>query len=326
MKTLTRNVWEILLVGAALLTALPQARAAWPDKPITMIVPAAPGGTTDIAARILAKKISVSLRQSVIVENRAGAAGIIGSSVLARAAPDGYTLMMGNIGPNAINYSLYKKLPYKPEDFAPITLVISNANVLVVNATSPFKSVAELVEALKKDPQNYSVGSSGTGQSPHMSAEIFKKRAGVEAVHIPYKGAGPAVADLLAGQFTFMIDNLPSSMPHIRAGKMRALAVTSAQRVPELPDVPTMTEAGIKDMVVTAWFGLFAPAGTPPDVIHKLYQASSAVLKDPDLMERFKEMGGVAGGNTPAEFGEFVNAERLRWKLIVESAGLSMEQ
>ena len=326
MKTSTRTAWGILLVGAALLTALPQARAAWPDKPITMIVPAAPGGTTDIAARILAKKISVSLRQSVIVENRAGAAGIIGSSVLARAAPDGYTLMMGNIGPNAINYSLYKKLPYKPEDFASITLVISNANVLVVNANSPFKSVAELVEALKKDPQNYSVGSSGTGQSPHMSAEIFKKRAGVEAVHIPYKGAGPAVADLLAGQFTFMIDNLPSSMPHIRAGKMRALAVTSAQRVPELPDVPTMTEAGIKDMVVTAWFGLFAPAGTPPDVIHKLYQASSAVLKDPELIERFKEMGGVAGGNTPAEFGEFVNAERLRWKLIVESAGLSMEQ
>ena len=267
-----------------MLTALPQARAAWPDKPITMIVPAAPGGTTDIAARILAKMIATSLRQSVIVENRAGAAGIIGSAALARAAPDGYTLMMGNIGPNAINYSLYKKLPYKPEDFAPITLVISNANVLVVNANSPFKSVAELVEALKKDPKNYSVGSSGTGQSPHMSAEIFKKRAGVEAVHIPYKGAGPAVADLLAGQFTFMIDNLPSSMPHIRAGKMRALAVTSAQRVPELPDVPTMTEAGIKDMVVTAWFGLFAPAGTPPDVIQKLHQASSTALKDPELM------------------------------------------
>lgn len=326
MKTFIRTPWVILLVGSALLTALPHAKAAWPDKPITMIVPAAPGGTTDIAARILAKKMTDSLRQPVIVENRAGAAGIIGSLALARAAADGYTLMMGNIGPNAINYSLYKKLPYKPEDFAPITLVISNANVLVVNASSPFKSVTELVQALKKDPKNYSVGSSGAGQSPHMSAEIFKKRAGVEAVHVPYKGAGPAVADLLAGQFTFMIDNLPSSIPHIRAGKMRALAVTSAQRVPELPDVPTMTEAGIKDMVVTAWFGLLAPAGTPPDVINKLHQASAAALKDPEVMARFKEMGGTAGGNTPAEFGEFINAERQRWKLIVEAAGLSMEQ
>lgn len=326
MNTLIRTPWVTLLVGTALLTALPHAKAAWPDKSITIIVPAAPGGTTDIAARILAKKISDSLRQPVIVENRAGAAGIIGSLALARAAPDGYTLMMGNIGPNAINYSLYKKLPYKPEDFAPITLVISNANVLVVNSSSPFKSVAELVEALKKDPKNYSVGSSGTGQSPHMSAEIFKKRADVEAVHIPYKGAGPAVADLLAGQFTFMIDNLPSSIPHIRAGKMRALAVTSAQRVPELPDVPTMTEAGIKDMVVTAWFGLLAPAGTPPDVINKMHQAGAAALKDPEVMARFKEMGGMAGGNSPSEFGEFINAERQRWKLIVEAAGLSMEQ
>lgn len=325
-QTFIRTTVRILLIGTALVTALPHAIAAWPDKPITIIVPAAPGGTTDIAARILAKKLTESLRQSVIVDNRAGAGGIIGSQALTRAAPDGYTLIMSNIGPVAINYSLYKKLPYKPEDFTPITLVISNANVLVVNASSPFKSVADLVEALKKEPKRYSIGSTGIGQSPHMSAEIFKQRAGVEAVIIPYKGAGPAVADLLGGQFTFMIDNLPSSMPHIRTGKLRALAVTSAHRVPQLPDVPTMTEVGIKDMVVTAWFGLLAPAGTPQEVINKLHQATVAALKTPEVTARFKEMGGIAGGNTPAEFGDFINAERQRWKQIVEAAGLSMEQ
>jgi tripartite-type tricarboxylate transporter receptor subunit TctC len=322
MRTLAR----ILLASTALLTVLPPAAAAWPEKAVTIIVPAAPGGTTDIASRIIAKKLTATLGQQVLVDNRAGAAGIIGTQAITRAAPDGYALIMGNIGPNAINYSLYKKLPYKPEDFTPITLVISNANVLVVNASSPFKSVADLVAALKKEPKRYSVGSSGTGQSPHMSSEIFKQRAGVEAVHIPYKGAGPAVADLVAGQFTFMIDNLPSSMPHIRSGKLRALAVTSAQRVPELPDVPTMAEAGIKDMVVTAWFGLLAPAGTPQEVINKVHQATAAALKDPEVMARFKEMGGMPGGNTPAEFGNFINAERQRWKQIVEAAGLSMEQ
>lgn len=326
MKKFIRTPWSVLVVGTALLAALPQAIAAWPEKPITIIVPAAPGGTTDIAARILAKKLTDSLGQSVIVDNRAGGGGIIGTQVLTRSVPDGYTIIMTNIGPAAINYSLYKKLPYKPTDFSPITLVISNANVLVVNASSPFKSVADLVGALKKEPKKYSIGSTGIGQSPHMSAEIFKQRAGVEAVIVPYKGAGPAVADLLAGQFTFMIDNLPSSMPHIQAGKLRALAVTSAQRVNELPDVPTMTEVGIGDMVVTAWFGLLAPAGTPQEVINKIYQASAVALKNPDVQARFKALGGMAGGNSPAEFAEFINAERQRWKLIVEAAGLSMEQ
>jgi tripartite-type tricarboxylate transporter receptor subunit TctC len=322
MRTFARP----LLAATLTFTLLSSAAAAWPEKPITIIVPAAPGGTTDIASRIIAKKLTASLGQQVLVDNRAGAAGIIGTQVAARAAPDGYTLIMGNIGPNAINYSLYKKLPYKAEDFSPITLVISNANVLVVNANSPFKSVADLVTALKKEPKRYSVGSSGTGQSPHMSSEIFKQRAGVEAVHIPYKGAGPAVADLVAGQFTFMIDNLPSSMPHIRSGKLRALAVTSAQRVPELPDVATMEESGIKDMVVTAWFGLLAPAGTPQDIVNKVHQAAAAALKDPEVTTRFKEMGGAPGGSTPAEFGEFISAERQRWKQIVEASGLSMEQ
>ncbi|HYG42494.1 MAG TPA: tripartite tricarboxylate transporter substrate binding protein [Bordetella sp.] len=301
------------------------ALAGWPERPVTIIVPAAPGGTTDIATRIIADKLSSQLGQSVVVENRAGAAGIIGSQQLVRAAPDGYTLIMGNIGPNAINYSMYPDLPYKASDFAPITLVISVPNVLVVNAQSSAHSAGELIGMLRKDTGNDSFGSSGTGQSPHLSGELFKQRAGVQATHVPYKGAGPAVAALLAGQFTFMIDNLPSSMPHIRAGKLRALAVTSAERVPELPEVPTMREAGIDDMVVTAWFGLMAPAGTPAPVIDRLAMAAREVLAMPEVQQRFRAMGGQAGGNTPAQFGAFIEQERSRWHDTVHAAGLAQK-
>ncbi|MBO1112724.1 Bug family tripartite tricarboxylate transporter substrate binding protein [Bordetella petrii] len=309
--------------AAMLLCASAPALAAWPERPVIIIVPAAPGGTTDMATRIIADKLGAKLGQSVVVENRAGAAGIIGTQQLVRAQPDGYTLIMGNIGPNAINYSMYRDLPYKPADFAPITLVISVPNVLVVNAQSPARSAGELIGMLRKDPGKYSFGSSGTGQSPHLSGELFKQRAGVQATHVPYKGAGPAVAALLADQFTFMIDNLPSSLPHIQSGKFRALAVTSAKRVPELPDVPTMAEAGIKDMVVTAWFGLLAPAGTPAPVIDRLSAAAREVLAMPEVQQRFHAMGGQAGGNSPAEFGAYIDQERSRWHDTVQAAGLA---
>ena len=322
MKTL---IQACALSIAALGLSTP-AMAAWPEKPITLIVPAAPGGTTDITARVLSEKLGAALGTTVVVENRAGAAGIIGSQALVRAAPDGYTIGFGNIGPNAINYSLYKNLPYKSTDFAPITLVISVPNILVVNSKSSYNTAQELVTSLKNDPKgNYSFGSSGTGQSPHLSSEMFAQRAGLNLTHIPYKGMGPAVAALLGGQVTFLIDNLPSSISFIRSGQFRALAITGDQRSPQLPDVPTMAEAGIKDMVVTAWFGFVAPAGTPAEIVNKIQHATKKVLDTPEIQQRFAEMGGTPGGGTPAEFGAFMDKEQASWRKIVEAAKLSME-
>ena len=311
-------------LAAAIAVSLPfAAMAEWPEKSITTVVPAAPGGTTDIAARLLGEKMSKTLGQNVIVDNKAGAGGIIGTSHVARATPDGYTILMSNIGPAAINYSLYKNLPYKHTDFTPITNVILVPNILVVHADSDVKSVDDLKKKAAAGP--LTVATSGIGQSPHMSSEMFKQRTGIDATLIPHSGAAPAVTAMLGQQMDYMIDNLPSSMPHIQSGKFRALAVTSGKRVDELPNVPTMAEAGVENMEVTAWFGLLAPAGTPQPVIDKLYQAAKAALDTDDVKTRFKALGGMTGGETPTEYAAFIDKERATWKEIVETAGISLE-
>ncbi|WP_081354779.1 Bug family tripartite tricarboxylate transporter substrate binding protein [Polynucleobacter asymbioticus] len=301
------------------------AAAPFPNKPIKIIVTASPGGTTDISARALSDILGKELGQSVIIENKAGGAGIIGIQALLAAPPDGYTMAMGNIGPNAINYSLYKNLPYKMEDMEPVTIVIANPNVLVVNSDFPAKTVGELLAMAKANPGKYSFASSGRGQSIHMSGELLRLQAGIDVIHVPYKGAGPALADLLGGQVTMMVDNLPSSMSYIKAGKLRALAVTSKNRVAELPDVPTMMQSGFPNFEVTAWFGLFVPAGTPKPVIDKLYVAVKKALETPEIKQRWKDLGGWAVGDTPANTKIFIAAEKKKWEQVAQQAKIEAE-
>ncbi len=297
----------------------------FPYKPVRIIVPAAPGGTTDIAARLLADKMGAALGQTIVVENRAGAAGIIGVQAFLAAAPDGYTLLMGNIGPNAINYALYKNLSYKPEDMIPITTVISNPNVLVVHPAVAAKNVGELVALAKANPGKLSFASSGRGQSVHMSGELFRFKTGIDIAHVPYKGTGPALIDVLAGQVNMIFSSLPSTMGYIRGGRLRALAVTGKQRSPELPEVPTMVEAGYADFEVTGWFGLFTAAKTPRPVIDKIYAAAKSVLASPEIKARFSDLGGTAGGEPPEQFKNYVMAEKRKWAQVAAAAKIQPE-
>lgn len=319
------NVTQLCLAIAASNATLGHAAETFPSKPIRVIVGAAPGGTTDIAARLLGDKMTAELGQPIVVDNRAGAAGIIGVQALLAAPPDGYTIMMGNIGPNAINYALYKSLSYKPEDMTPITLVISNPNVLVVNPAVPAKTVRELVALAKASPGKVSFASSGRGQSVHMSGELFKLKAGVDLTHVPYKGTGPALRDVIAGQVDLIFSSLPSTMEFIRGGRLRALAVTSRQRTPELPNVPTMQQAGFPDFEVTGWFGLFASARTPPAAIDRIYRAARSALASPEIKARFAELGGTAGGEPPEQFRNFVMAEKQKWAQVAAAAKIQPE-
>ena len=316
---------RLILAVVAFNGALAQAADAFPGKPIRIIVPAAPGGTTDIAARALADKMGIELGQPIVVDNRAGAAGIIGVQAFLSAPPDGHTILMGNIGPNAINYALYKSLSYKPEDMIPITTVISNPNVLVINPSVPARTVKELVALAKAHPGKISFASSGRGQSVHMSGELFKLRAGLDLVHVPYKGTGPALIDVLAGQVYMIFSSLPSTMGFIRSGRLRPLAVTSKQRTPELSAVPTMIEAGYRDFEVTGWFGLFASAKTPPAATDRIYGAAKVVLASPEIKARFAELGGTAGGEPPEQFRNFVMAEKQKWAQVAAAAKIQPE-
>lgn len=318
-----------LLAASALITAaaLPQMASAqaYPTKSITIVVPFSAGGTTDILARIMGQYLSTELGQPVVIDNRGGAGGNVGAQMVARAAPDGYTLLMGTVGTHAINASLYKNLPYNHvKDFAPLSRVAMVPNLLVAHPSQPFRSVKELVAYAKANPGKINYASSGSGTSIHLSAEMFKSMAQVFMVHIPYRGSAPALADLLGGQTAIMFDNMPSVLPHVKAGKLVPLAVTTAQRSPELPNVPTVAEAGVPGYEATSWFGLFAPAGTPAPVVQKLNATIVKALNDPAVKQRIAEQGATPSPETPEQFAAFITQETAKWAEVVKASGASV--
>ncbi|MCW0233895.1 MAG: tripartite tricarboxylate transporter substrate binding protein [Ferrovibrio sp.] len=303
--------------------AVSDARAqAFPSKPVTMVVPFPAGGTTDIVARLTAQKLSEAWGQPVIVDNRAGAGGNIGSAMVAKAAPDGYTLLMGTVGTHAINASLYAKMPYDVvKDFTPVTNVAAVPNMLVVTPDLPVKSVKELIDYGKKNPGKLNMASSGNGTSIHLSGELFKVMTGVAMEHVPYKGSAPALTDLMGGQVQVMFDNMPSALPHVKAGKLRAIAVTTATRSPAMPELPTIAEAGVPGFEAASWFGLLAPAGTPKEIVAKIHADVVKAMKTTDLTEKMAQQGAVAVGYTPDEFAAYIKTELAKWEKVVKASG-----
>ncbi|GAA0509172.1 tripartite tricarboxylate transporter substrate binding protein [Pigmentiphaga sp. GD03639] len=310
---------------ASLALAGPAAAASYPDKPVRVVVGFSAGGTTDVAARIIAKELGDDLGQSFVVENKPGAGSNIGAELVARAKPDGYTLYMVAVT-STINQTLYKNLSFDiVKDFSPIALVIKVPNILVVNPSLPVKNVKELVAYVKAHPDKLSYASSGSGTSIHMAGELFKLRAGVDIPHIPYKGSAPALTDLIGNQVQLMFDNMPSAWPHVQAGKLRALAVTTAERSATAPELPTMMESGYDKFDVSSWFGLIAPKGTPPDVIARINASVQKALAKPDVQQRFKDLGAVTAKTTPEQFGAFIKDEVETWATVVKASGAKVE-
>ena len=319
-----------LTLGAA---GMAQAQSHWPAKPVRIVVPFAPGGTTDILARALVPDLSRAFGQQFIVDNRAGAGGNVGAEIVARAPGDGYTLLMGTVGTHGINRALYAKLPYDPiKDFAPVTLVAAVPNVMVMNADKAMalgvKNVQDFIRVAKASPGKMNMASSGNGTSIHLAGELFKSMTGTYMLHLPYRGSGPALMDMVAGNADVMFDNLPSSMAQIKAGKLTALAVTSGERSAALPDVPTVEQAGgpaLKGYEASSWFGLLAPAGTPPDIVNRIQQEVAKALASPAMKERLLAQGAIPGGNTPAEFTRHIDNEHRKWAGVVKASGAKVD-
>jgi tripartite-type tricarboxylate transporter receptor subunit TctC len=307
-------------------SALAQTADNYPNRSITMVVAFPAAGTTDILARLIGQKLTEKFKQTVIVENRPGAAGNIGTAYVAKAPPDGYTIMMGTIGTQSINPSLYKKMPYDAaKDFVPITRAAMVPNLLVVNKDAPFNTFPEMMAYEKANPGKLTYGSSGNGTTLHLSGELFNLMAGTRITHIPYKGSTPAVADLLGGQISMIFDNMPSAIQQVKSGRLKALAVTSAQRNPQLPEIPTIQELGVAGYEVWSWFGLLAPAATPKPIVDKLNASIVEIIKQPDVQARIIELGAVPVPETSAEFGAFIAAETIKWAKVVKEANIGMD-
>jgi tripartite-type tricarboxylate transporter receptor subunit TctC len=321
-----KPLMSIALLAATVLPLSAQAADAFPTKPIRIIVAYTPAGTTDILARLVGQKMSEAWGQPVITDNRAGAAGNIGTEVAARATPDGHTLIMGTAGTHGINVSLYRKLGWHPvKDFAPVSLVAMVPNIMVVNNSLPVKSVKEFITHVKANPGKLSYGSPGNGSTAHLSMELFKSMTGTSIVHIPYKGSAGVLADVMGGQIAVTIDNMPPYIPQVKAGKIRALAVSSAKRSSALPELPSIAEAGVPGYDSGAWFGLLAPAGTPKAVVDKLSAETARIIRMPDINRRVSEQGAEPVGGKPEEFAALIKTEIAKWAKVIQDAKVELQ-
>jgi tripartite-type tricarboxylate transporter receptor subunit TctC len=317
-----RTVLQALGTSTAGIALPALAQPAWPSRPIRYIVPFAPGGTTDILARVVGEKLGPILGQTIVIENKPGQGGSVGAAELARAAPDGHTLGGGTISSHAINATLYDKLPYDPvTSFAPITMYATQPNVLLVHPSVPATNLREFIALLKASPGKYVYGSAGNGTSQHISGELFKAMAGVQMQHVPYRGSGQMVPELLGGTLPVAFDNIATGIPHMKTGKLRALAVTTARRSGVAPDVPTMAESGLTGYELSSWQAVFAPAGTPPAVVERLYTEIGRILKMPDVAKRLGDLGLDLSGMSPAELGAVVRADVPRLGKVVRDSG-----
>ena len=304
------------------LTAVAARGDTFPSRPIRIVVPFAAGGATDLIARVVGQKLTESMGQAVVVENRPGASGMIGADLVAKAPPDGYTLLMASTAEIAINPSLYSKMSYDPQrDLAPITLAGVTPLILVVNPASPLHSVADIVKEAKAHPGTISFASAGNGSVQHLSGELVKVLTSTDMVHVPYKGAAPALTDVLSGQVTMFFSGMPPAMPHVKSGKLRALAVTTPKRSPAAPDVPTMAEAGVQGFDISNWFGLLAPAGTPPGILDKLHDEAVKALMQPTVKERLAEQGAEVVADSREHFGAFIKAEADKYAKLIKVSG-----
>jgi tripartite-type tricarboxylate transporter receptor subunit TctC len=313
---------------AALVASAPGAATAqsYPTKPLRMVVPFPPGGTTDILGRVAAQKLGEGLGQQVIVDNRPGAGGNIGTELVAKSPPDGYTLLTDPGSTLTINPSLFPKLPFDPlKDFAPITILAAVPNLLVVHPTLPVRNVKELIALAKARPGQLNYASSGAGQSTHLSMELFKSLARVNMIHVAYKGSSPAITDLLGGHVLLMFDNMPSALPHAKAGKLRGIAVSTAKRSPVTPDVPTVAESGLPGFEVSVWFAVLAPAATPREIVERLNGILVKALQSPDVRERLSSQGAEPIGDTPADFTAVMKRDLVKWAKVVKDANIKLD-
>jgi tripartite-type tricarboxylate transporter receptor subunit TctC len=316
----------IIATGALAQGAAERTAQAYPARPIHLVVPFPPGGSTDILARALALKLAEGFAQAVIIDNRPGAGGSIGAEAAARAAPDGHTIMMGHLGTLAVNPAIYKNLPYDPvKSFAPVALMAMVPSVLVVNPQVPAQSAAELVAYARANPGKLTYGSAGSGSTSHLTTEYFKLATGTDILHVPYKGIGPMLTDLISGQLSLGINGAPAVMAHVNSGRLRALAVTGAKRLPSLPRIPTLDEAGVKGFDASGWYGIVAPAGTPPEIVLRLNSEIRRIMQTPELRARLDTEGAIPAAGSAEEFGAFIASEIARWGAVLKRAGIEAQ-